>query len=239
MSKIIFITFLVINILRSSASQVNSKKSSTIREKYNKIVETFIKENVTISADFRMQDKDCLEELLRLKNPENEITKKFLKFDIKAILEGAAAICNEDSVKNSMENIMMRVKPFEEKFIDAYINCYKSELYKLEPTATILNGYTPNQETDNAEVCKERSRTLASDIEKKTEKLRKSTEYPQCLKAMDSFNLKVLHLKLEIITGDDITDQKVDEEALKVAEYFKFGTISTFNCIMDEINKSG
>ncbi|CAG9810869.1 unnamed protein product [Chironomus riparius] len=238
MSKIILIAIFVINILRSSASPIKSQKTFTIREKYEEIVDRFINDNATASAFFRLKDKDCLEQLLKLKTLNTEITKKFWKFDIEAILEGAAASCNEDAVKESFKNMMMIVEPFGERYLNPNVNCFKNELYKLEPTATILDGFTPSQELENSEVCKEKVGLLSSLIEKSIKALRKSTEYPQCLSAADSFNIKVLKLKLHIIKGDDITDQKVKEETLKVAKYSIYGTKSTFECIMDEVSKS-
>lgn len=238
MSKIIFIFILIINILRSSVSPINSQETYTIREKYDKIVDLIINSNTTSSAYFRIKDKNCLEDHLKLKNTETEINKKFWTFDIEAILEGAAATCNEDTVKDSLGNVMMMIEPFGERYLDPDVNCYKNEFYKLEPTATILNGFTPNQEFENSENCKRSAGTLIFAIEHATEELRKSSEYPQCLSSANSFNLKIIKLKIQILKGDDIDDQNLNAEALKIAEYFKFGTISTFNCIMDEVSKS-
>jgi hypothetical protein len=236
MWKIIFIAILTINILESKSSPVWSQKLSTIREHYNKIMVPSGKEQLGPNEDLRIEDEDCLKENLRLKNPENEISKKFTQLDIIFIFDAVAGICNPNSVKETMRRLLGE-KPYE-KNIDANVDCYKNELYKMEPTTTILDGYTPNQETENSDVCKEKVGEINANIERSVEKFRKSSEYIQCINPMDPFNLKIVLLKMKIIMGVDITDEKVDEEVLKVIKHLNSEAILALNCIMHEVSKS-
>lgn len=231
MQKIFLVIFLL-KVLELSGTAADGK---TIREFYNKMI------NDDEAGEFfiRIEDEDCLKKILRINNPENEITQKLKLGDLNVILKGAGINCRSDIdqaiLKDFIDDTEGKLNIDEE----INLNCLKNELFKLEPNSKFIEGFDPATVAGKEEFCKDN----LEDVEEGLgalyaleQGIEGNNDYKQCLK-VDKNTYKIIHYKTLIILSKSVGEENMKAGRTDIVNFQKNTGKAQFQCIMNELTK--
>ncbi|KAL7012372.1 hypothetical protein ACKWTF_014806 [Chironomus riparius] len=227
--------FIFIFILKTLQMSVEEPDEMTIREFYNKMI------NDDEASDYfiRTEDEDCLKEKLKLKKPENEIQQKLKLGDLELILKGAGISCQPNIeqiiLKNFIENSEKKWKVNENIDFD----CLKNEIYRLQPTLKLIEGFDPAIVANKQDFCKKNLKMVEEDFEWQMaiqNGVQGLNEYRQCLE-VDYNTYKVIHCTMLVIISKTVGDENIQAGRKDIVNFQKNIGLSQFECIMNKLGK--
>lgn len=232
MSQKIFIAIFLLKVLELAGTAADG---NTIREFYNKMI------NDDEAGDYfiRVEDEDCLKEKLRIKNPENEITKKLKLGDLNIILKGAGISCRSDIDQAILKDFIDGTEGKLNIDEDINLDCLKNELFKLESNSKLIEGFDPATVAGKEDFCKKNLEEVEEGLGALIaleQGIEGNNEFRQCMN-IDKKTYKIIHYKTLIILSKSVGEENIKAGRDDIVNFQKNTGKTQFQCIMDELTK--